>query len=86
MAKKQQPEQRIETILTKSHLKFKEDLNKRIELGKKLLENEVKTEQDFQDLKSQYSTWNDYNVEYLKRSFNKTIPRMSSRLFFFVTG
>ena len=31
MAKKQQPEQRIETILTKSHLKFKEDLNKRME-------------------------------------------------------
>lgn len=78
MAKKQQPEQRIETILTKSHLKFKEDLNKRIELGKKLLENEVKTEQDFQDLKSQYSTWNDYNVEYLKRSFNKTINEYRS--------
>lgn len=73
MAKKQQPEQKVETILIKSHSKFKDDLIARIELGKKILENEVNTEKDFEELKSQYSRWNDYNVEYLKRSFNKTI-------------
>ena len=73
MAKKQQPEQKVETILIKSHSKFKDDLIARIELGKKILENEVNTEKDFEELKSQYYRWNDYNVEYLKRSFNKTI-------------
>lgn len=73
MAKKQQTEQKIETILIKSHSNFKEDLINRIELGKKLFENEVKSAKDFEELKNQFSRWNDYNLEFLKRSFNKTI-------------
>ena len=58
------------TFLIKSKAKFKEELLERLTLGEELLKSDIKKLDDFEVLKSEYSSWHDYNLELLKQSFN----------------
>ena len=58
------------TFLIKSKAKFKEELLERLTLGEEILKSDIRTHDDFEALKSEYSSWHDYNLELLKQSFN----------------
>lgn len=59
------------THLTKSKGQFKAELQERIVEGEELLKRNIQTVEDFEKLKSDYSSWHDYNLELLKQSFNE---------------
>ena len=59
------------TLLTKSKSLFKSELQERIDLSEVLLKRNIQNMQDFEELKNEYSSWNDYNLELLKQSFNE---------------
>ncbi|MEK6782326.1 MAG: nucleotide-binding protein [Bacteroidota bacterium] len=56
--------------LTTGRADFKGMLLDRIDKGKLLLARPVTTIPDLEVLQTEFSKWNDYNVEYLKQSFN----------------
>jgi predicted nucleotide-binding protein len=72
MAKKRQPSQQMieTTYLIKSKNIFKNELQKRIEIGEELLKKPIQNNNDFFNLKNDFSQWNDYNLEFLKQSFS----------------
>jgi predicted nucleotide-binding protein len=59
------------TELIKSKSVFKKELEERIKKGEIILGYRINTVEDFNQLKSDYSSWHDYNLELLKQSFNK---------------
>jgi predicted nucleotide-binding protein len=59
-----------ETFLIKSKDQFRTEILDRITLGKQLLESPIRTNEDFTKLRSDFSSWNDYNLELLKQSFS----------------
>lgn len=59
------------TLLIKSKGQFKAELQERIIEGEELLKRNIQTVDDFEKLKSDYSSWHDYNLELLKQSFNE---------------
>ena len=59
------------THLIKSKGQFKAELQERIVEGEELLKRNIQTVDDFEKLKSDYSSWHDYNLELLKQSFNE---------------
>ncbi|MCD9616661.1 TIR domain-containing protein [Chryseobacterium gleum] len=61
----------IETKLLKSHDDFKLLLSERIVQGEELLKIDISNRDIFNDLKQNFNFWNDYNIEFLKQSFNK---------------
>jgi len=73
MAKKSlQPiPERESSFLVKSKEVFKEELNERILHGEEYLKLEIKTIDDFEMIKKEYSLWHDYNLELLKQTFNE---------------
>lgn len=62
--------EREPTYLIKSKVKFREELRERITLGEELLKTKMQTTDDFEKLKKEFYSWNDYNLELLKQSFN----------------
>ena len=58
-----------ELILSKEE--FNIALDDRISLGQKLHERNITTTDEFDKLKEDYYDWSDFNLEYLKHSFNK---------------
>jgi predicted nucleotide-binding protein len=60
------------THLIKPKSIFKKELEERIDEGESILKVNIQTVDDFNKLKSDYSSWHDYNLELLKQSFNKT--------------
>lgn len=71
MAKKTSPNDRESSVLVISKSDFKDAIEERIAQGEELLKRNVQTVDDLEELKSQYSLWNDYNRELLKQSFNQ---------------
>lgn len=73
MAKKVQPitSDFAPTELALSKIDFNNRLNERIELGEELYKYPVITQADFAKNKEDYSSWSDYNSEFLKQAFNK---------------
>jgi predicted nucleotide-binding protein len=59
------------THLIKSKGQFKTELQERIVEGEELLKRNIQTVEDFEKLKSDYALWHDYNLEFLKQSFNE---------------
>lgn len=59
-----------ETMLIILPKEYKSQLEERIRLGQIILGKTIKTRQDLQDAKSEFSEWNHYNSEFLKHSFN----------------
>lgn len=59
------------TFLIKSKATFKEELRERLTIGEELLKTVIQTMDDFESLKSEYSSWHDYNLELLKQSFSE---------------
>jgi len=57
-----------ELIVEKSE--FTQILNDRIALGEEIYNRTIQTKEDFEKMKSDFSSWADYNIEYLKQSFN----------------
>jgi len=55
---------RERTYLDKGKSKFKEELQKRIVLGENIAKTKIEKEDDFEKLKSEYSSWDDYNLNY----------------------
>lgn len=49
---------------------FKKSLEERIQIGQKILKQEVQTQIDFDSNRVDYNDWDDYNSEFLKQSFN----------------
>jgi predicted nucleotide-binding protein len=68
---KQTPSQEPTEIIKPKSV-FKKELEERIEEGENILKVNINTVEDFNKLKSNYSSWHDYNLELLKQSFNKT--------------
>jgi predicted nucleotide-binding protein len=60
----------IMTILEIDKEEFKTVLNERISLGESLLKTEIRTRQDLDNLGNEFYSWDDYNTEFLKQSFN----------------
>lgn len=73
MAKKVQPitSDNAPTELALSKIDFNNKLDERIELGEELYKYPVNTQADFAKNKEDYSSWSDYNSEFLKQAFNK---------------
>jgi len=59
------------TMLKKPKETFVKELQERISLGKDLLNRQITTMEQLDGLKKDYASWDDYNEELLKRSFNK---------------
>ncbi len=59
------------TYLIKPKNVFKNELEDRIFKAQEFLKKNVQTQEDFATLRNDYSTWNDYNLELLKQSFNE---------------
>jgi predicted nucleotide-binding protein len=85
--------ERESSFLVKSKEVFKEELNERILHGEEYLKLEIKTIDDFEMIKKEYSLWHDYNLELLKQSFNepyneyrKEYDEIHSLGYFFIVG
>jgi predicted nucleotide-binding protein len=50
---------------------FKEELNKRIVLGEELYSRQIQTTRQFEQAKEDFDSWDDFNSELLKQSFDK---------------
>lgn len=64
------PEHPPITELIISKEEFKSKLQERIEEGEGIFTFQVKTQQEFDTNQEDFYRWNDYNLEYLKQSFN----------------
>jgi predicted nucleotide-binding protein len=62
--------QSVITVLTISKDEFKNSLAERINIGQELLGREVRSNEEFEQLRDDYRLWSDYNFEYLKQVFN----------------
>lgn len=62
-----------QTYLIKPKITFKHDLQKQILIGKELLKTNIQTINDLNELETEYSSWDDYNLEFLKQSFNEPL-------------
>lgn len=71
--RKTEPTNNTPTELTIPKEDFSKKLTDRISIGEELHNKTIKTTQEFDKLKEDYSAWNDYNLEYLKHSFNKEL-------------
>lgn len=58
------------TELTKAREEFKSKIAERILEGESIFSFEVRTQLDFDKNQEDFYRWNDYNLEYLKQSFN----------------
>lgn len=58
------------TELTQPVKEFKSKLIERIQLGNELFERKITTREELINLEEDFDLWNDYNLEYLKQSFN----------------
>ena len=76
MTKRKSPET-IQDIsaeyLIKPKKQFEADLIERISIGEEFLVRPIKNALDFESLSDDYSLWHDFNKEFLKRSFNRTM-------------
>ncbi len=59
------------THLIKPKSIFKKEIEERIQKGEEILKMNLQTIEDFKTIKSEFSAWNDYNLELLKQSFNE---------------
>jgi ABC-type proline/glycine betaine transport system ATPase subunit len=71
MAKRRvnQPE-KPKTVLIKPREVFKKELLERIALGEELYKKEIQDTVQLSELKKEAASWDDYNEELVKRSFN----------------
>lgn len=58
-------------ILIKSHDEFKNELDKRLEIGEEIIERTISNHDELGKAKSDFSSWDDYNSELLKQSFDR---------------
>ena len=56
-------------VLIKSHEQFKNELDKRLEIGAELLSRQITNPSELAISKKDFSSWDDYNTELLKQSF-----------------
>lgn len=59
------------TYLTIPKSDFKKQIQERFNIGEEILKKNVQTMEDFKEIKNEFSTWNDYNLELLKQCFNE---------------
>ena len=59
------------SLLNISNQIFKSELQERIEIGEELFNREISNDQELETMITDYKTWNEYNFEYLKQSFNE---------------
>jgi len=65
------PDETHKDVLIKTREQFKEELAKRIELGQELQDRKILNPSDLAKSKEDFSSWNDYNGELLKQSFDR---------------
>ena len=73
MAKRTQPIA-VDNTLTEliiSKAEFQKVLDERIAKGEELFNRPIQTNEDLTKNEEDYYSWNDYNLEYLKQTFNK---------------
>lgn len=61
----------ISTELIKPLREFNQMLENRIKIGEELFKRDILTHENFDELRKDFSNWNEYNSEYLKHAFNK---------------
>lgn len=71
MAKQTQINSQEITVLKTPRELFRKKIKNRIERAKKLIGRDIFIDDDLEQLQEDFTRWNDYNVELLKRSFNK---------------
>lgn len=71
MIKKPTTTEYISTELIKPLTEFNQMLENRIEIGEELFKRDIVTHENFDELRKDFSNWNEYNSEYLKHAFNK---------------
>lgn len=71
MAKRKiQIEEQEVTVLKKPKVIFKKELEQRIAMGQELFSKQITTIPQLEQLKKDYNSWDDFNQELLRRSFN----------------
>lgn len=71
MAKENNYQKIQSSKLNKSIEEFKGEIEERIRLARLGITKAMESQNVFQALRSEYSSWNDYNVELLKQSFDE---------------
>lgn len=59
------------TFLKKPKNIFKEEIQERLLKGEEIIKNSMQIQVDIKSVKSKFSSWDDYNLELLKQSFNE---------------
>jgi predicted nucleotide-binding protein len=68
--RKKQPTEQPKTILIKPRDVFKSELSDRITIGEDLFNRNIQQFNELDKLKQDFSNWDDYNEELIKRAFN----------------
>lgn len=58
-------------VLIKSHEQFKDELDKRLEIGAELLSRQITNPDELAKSNKAFNSWDDYNTELLKQSFDR---------------
>jgi hypothetical protein len=58
-------------VLTKPREQFKDELDKRLEIGMEILNRTISNPTDFAKSREDFNSWDDYNTELLKQSFDR---------------
>jgi hypothetical protein len=61
------------THLIKDKLWFNEQLEKAIEYGNKINSIQIKDDRELKEIEDKFSSWDDYNIELFKQSFNEQL-------------
>ncbi|MDY0904072.1 nucleotide-binding protein [Pedobacter sp. CFBP9032] len=72
MAKRSTQSEQVPTELLKDKAVFKKEIQERITKGEEILNMVVNNSDDFKKMKNEYSSWTDYNNEFLKHAFNNS--------------
>lgn len=72
MAKSRQVPQtpQLPAVLNMKNEEFKNELEKRIEIGNELFSRNANSPSEFYAIENDYTHWNDYNKEFLKQAFD----------------
>ena len=68
--RRKKPVERPITVLIKQKSVFEKELEERIIIGERIIEDRIENNEDFNNARNEYSEWTDYNLELLKQSFN----------------
>ncbi|GAB4021397.1 hypothetical protein GCM10028773_30020 [Spirosoma koreense] len=68
----QSPVDNTPDFLVKRKDQFEAELGDRILIGERIIEKQINNRDDLAKASQEYTSWNDYNAEFIKRAFNRS--------------